>query len=318
MIVKQAESEITAIQMVMGSMIMGTRAFTATSGGGFDLMTETISCAGMTETPLVIVLGQRVGSGTGAPTWTGAGDLTVALKAGHGEFPRCVLASSDAKDSYELIQEAFNIAEEYQIPVILLNEKQTAESLFNIQDLPKPLKIKRGLKVGISRYEITQNGISPRWIPKEGRKTFLINSDEHSPSGESTEDSSIIVAMSEKRMEKLRTLRKSIPAPKYYGSPDADIVFVGMGSTKNTVLDSMKLTNKKIGYLHYKYIFPLKYEKLLSIFENGSRVVLIENNQTGELGKLFKEECGFDFQEKLLKFDGRPFFVEDILDYIKN
>ncbi len=317
MLVKQSESEITAALQVLGSMHMGTRAFTATSGGGFDLMTEAISCAGMTETPMVVVLGQRAGSGTGIPTWTGAGDLGVALGAGHGEFPRCVLSCSDVNDSYELIQKAFNIAEKYQIPVILLTEKQIAESLFNIKDLPKPIKIERSLSKGKYRYEITESGISPRWIPQKDSPTFLVNSDEHSEDGNSTEDIETILQMSEKRLRKLSSLRKEIPEPKYYGPKDPDVVFVGTGSTKNTVLDAMNQIDTKIGYIHYQYIFPLKYEKILELYENGSRLILIENNQTGQLGKLIKRESNFEFSEKLLKFDGRPFFVEDILDFLE-
>lgn len=317
MLVKQSESEITAALQVMGSMYMGTRAFTATSGGGFDLMTEAISCAGVTETPMVVVLGQRAGSGTGLPTWTGAGDLEVALNAGHGEFPRCVLSCSDVNDSYELIQKAFNISEKYQIPVILLTEKQIAESLFNVKDLPKPVKIERSLNKAKLRYEITESGVSPRWIPQKDSPTFLVNSDEHSQDGNSTEDIETILQMAEKRLRKLSSLRKDIPEPKYYGPKDPDVVFVGMGSTKNTVLDSMNQIETKIGYLHYQFIYPLKYEKILELYENGSRVILIENNQTGQLGKLIKRECNFEFPEKLLKFDGRPFFVEDILDFLE-
>ena len=317
-LVKQAESEITAIQMVMGSMYMGARAFTATSGGGFDLMTETVSCSGMTEIPLVVVLGQRAGSGTGVPTWSGSSDLDAALQAGHGEFPRCVLHASDAIDSYELIQEAFNISETYQIPVILLTEKQISESLFNIKELPLPLKLKRGLTTnGIKRYQITSNGISARWLPKKGRVPYLSNSDEHNEYGISTEEIDEVVKMSEKRMSKMVTLERNIPQPKYFGPKDPTTVFVGMGSTKNAVLDAMKISKKRIGYLHYKYILPLKEEKILQLSKEGVKVVLIENNQTGSFGKLIKEQSGFYIPNTLKKYDGRPFFVNDILDYLK-
>jgi 2-oxoglutarate ferredoxin oxidoreductase subunit alpha len=144
-LIKQAESEITAVQMVLGSMAMGTRAFTATSGGGFDLIQETISCAGIAEIPLVVVLAQRIGAGTGVPTWTGASDLQIAVKAGHGEFPKAVLYVSDIASAYTLTQKAFNIAEKYQIPVILLTEKQIAESLFSVDALPEDIDIERGL-----------------------------------------------------------------------------------------------------------------------------------------------------------------------------
>lgn len=316
MLVKQAESEITAIQMTMGSMYMGTRAFTATSGGGFDLMTETISSAGITETPLVVLLGQRQGPATGGPTWTASGDLDVALSGGHGEFPRCILSTSDALDSYELIQKAFNIADEYQIPVIVLTEKQNAEALFNISTLPQPLKIQRGLKNGIHRYEITESGISPRWLPMKGKRTYLVNSDEHTEDGFTTENRDEILQMYQKRMNKLEILRNKLPGPKYFGSTKANTVFVSFGTPKNAVLDAMKETD--IALLQYQYIYPLKYEKILELDKQKKRIILIENNQTGQFGKLIKRECGYEFKEKLLKYDSRPFFVEDILDFLKN
>lgn len=315
-LVKQAENEITAVQMALGSMYMGTRALTATSGGGFDLMTETISCSAMSETPLVIVLSQRVGAGTGVPTWTGAGDLNVALKSGHGEFPRCVIAASDAESSYTLIQKAFNIAEKYQLPVILLTEKQISESFFTLDALPKNIQIDRGLEDGTLRYEITDSGISPRWLPSKEKRPYLSSSDEHLESGDSTENSDDIIMMSEKRQRKLSTLSEEIPEPKLYGPKDPRITFVGWGSTKNVVLDAIELGNS-INYLHYEFILPFKGEILKQLVEEGRRLVLIENNQSGELGSYIKEQTGYEFNEKLLKYDGRPFFLEDILDYLK-
>jgi len=317
-LVKQAESEITAVQMVMGSMYMGCRAFTATSGGGFDLMTESISCSSMTEIPLVIVLGQRAGPGTGVPTWTGSSDLNVALYSGHGEFPRCVISVSDACDSYTLIQDAFNISEKYQIPVILLTEKHIAESIFNLSSLPKPKEISRGIiKNGKMRYRFTKNGVSPRWTPKEGATTYLTNSDEHNQYGISTENEKDIVNMSEKRMRKLVALKKEIPEPKYYGPKEPSIVFVGLGSTKNAVLDAMKQSKKKVGFLHYQYIYPLKEEKIIQFAKEKVKIVLIENNQSNGFGKLIKSESNFYISNTINKFDGRPFFVDDILEYLK-
>lgn len=317
MVIKQAENEITAAQLCIGSMYMGARAFTATSGGGFDLMTETISFAGISETPLVIVLAQRNGPGTGVPTWTGAGDLNVAINSGHGEFPRCVISLSDVRDSYTLTQKAFNIAEKYQLPVIILTEKQISESLFNVIDLPKPIKIERSLKEGKNRYEITESGVSNRWLPNSKSSTYMQTSDEHTVQGWSTDESKDVSQMMEKRFKKIQTLKKELPGPKYFGSKDADIVFVGYGSVKNSVIDMMNLTDRKIGYLHYEYLYPIKTEKLINIYEDGARLIAIENNQSGELTELIRQNCGFEIPEKLLKFDGRPFFVEDILDYIK-
>lgn len=314
-VIKQAENEITAVQMALGSMYMGTRALVATSGGGYDLMIETISCSGITETPLVIVLSQRAGAGTGVPTWTGSADLYTAVKAGHGEFPRCVIAVSDLESNYRLIQKAFNIADKYQLPVTVLTEKQISESTFSIDSLPQNERIDRGLNAGEKRYEITDDGISPRWIPTKGQKTYIHNSDEHNESGFSTEDSEEIIAMTEKRRRKMYTLANELPQPLYFGSPDAQTVFVGSGSTKNTVLDSID-SLEDLAYLHYEYIYPTKTELLMKLVNEGKRLILIEANEAGQLGSLITEKCGYIFKEKFLKYDGRPFFVEDILDYL--
>jgi len=328
MLVKQAENEITAVQLALGSMYMGTRALVATAGGGFDLMTETLSCAGMSETPLVIVLAQRAGAGTGVPTWTGAGDLRTSLNAGHGEFPRCILAASDVRSSYTLTQKALNIAEMYQMPVILLTEKQISESIFTIQKLPNDLPIERGLKEELNgeenRYQITDTGISPRWIPSKEKPPYLANSDEHLEDATSTEIAEKIIAMSEKRMSKMETLKNSLPEPELYGDKNADIVFVGWGSTKNALLDAIaavkedKNQKREIGYLHYEYICPLKTKLLEDLLQKKKRLVLVENNQTGQLGNYIKEEIGYQFKERLLKYNGKPFFVEDILDFLRN
>ncbi len=317
-IVKQTESEITAVQMVLGSMHAGTRAATATSGGGFDLMTETISCAGMTETPLLVILAQRAGPGTGVPTWTGAGDLTAAVGSGHGEFPKCVISVSDAKSAYILAQEALNIADIYQLPVILLTEKQIAECLFNVKDLGENIEIQRG-KVSNTAlpYEITEDGISPRLIPSKTDKAFLKTSDEHTQDGTSTEDPSPVNAMSEKRALKIQTLEKNIPEPKIYGRKDSNTVLVGWGSVKNAVLDAVAEYNLDVSYLHYEYIYPLKTEFFKQLVQQGKRIILVENNQFGELGKLISADTGYEFKEKLLKYDGRPLFVEDILEFLR-
>jgi 2-oxoglutarate ferredoxin oxidoreductase subunit alpha len=316
-LIKQAESEITAAQMVLGSMYAGTRAATATSGGGFDLMTESISCAGITETPFLVILAQRAGAGTGVPTWTGAGDLTAAVNAGHGEFPRCVISVSDPKSAYTLTQEALNITEKYQLPVILLTEKQIAESLYSIRELPEPIKIDRG-KISDTNtpYKITEDGISPRPIPSKVADPFLRSSDEHTEDGVSTEISEEILQMTEKRKKKLETLTKEIPEPKIYGKKDANTVFVGWGSVKTPVIDCIEDSNLDIAYLHYEYIYPLKTEFFKQIVEKGKEIILIENNETGELGKLLSENTGYEFNQKLLKSDGRPIFIEDILEFL--
>ncbi len=329
-IVKQAEDEITAIQMAIGSMFMGTRALVATSGGGFDLMTESISLAGMTETPVVCLIGQRPGPATGLPTWTSAGDLNLAVYAGHGEFPRCVIAASDIESAYLSVQHAFNIAEKYQIPVLLLTDKQIAEALYNIKEFPESVEIERHLvhesslaKLQASdRYKITHSGLSDRWLPGSAEATFVGNSDEHLEDGSLTEEAAESQAMMEKRMRKLETLQNEIPEPEFFGDEDADVIFVGWGSVKGAILDTKELLDKvnskiKIGYLHFEYIYPLKIESFKNIAKKAKRLVLIENNSLGQLGNLITQNTSYSFKDRLLKYDGRPFFIEDILDYLK-
>lgn len=314
-VIKQAENEITAALMSMGSMYMGTRALTATSGGGFDLMIETISCCGMSETPLVVVLAQRIGSGTGVPTWTGSGDLYTAVKGGHGDFPRCVISVSDATSCFSLIQKAFNIADKFQLPVILLSEKQIAESIYSVEKLPKVEKIDRNVVSPSKRYEITDSGISPRWIPTKGLQPYIHTSDEHTEDGHSTEEEVEVKAMSDKRLRKVTSLKNEIPEPTLYGNPNSDIVFVGYGSTKNALLDTIQL-NENISYLHFDYIYPLKADKVQHLLNDGKRVILLENNQEGQFGKLITEETGIKLKEQYLKYDGRAFSIDDILDYL--
>lgn len=316
-LLKQAENEITAVLMALGSMHIGTRALVATSGGGFDLMTETISCSGMTETPLVVILGQRAGASTGVPTWSGTSDLNIAVKAGHGEYPKAVLAVSDIESSYTLIQKAFNLAEKYQIPVILLTEKQITESLFTVGKLPTNIPVRRYLSDMTFRYSITDSGISPRRIPTFDKQPYLTTSDEHNEKGESTENSKEIKQMSEKRMRKMKSLEKELPQPILFNPHRSETILVGWGSVKNTVLDLIS-QGQDIGYLHYEYLFPLKTELLNTLIKRGKKIILVENNQAGQLAEMLKEKTGYPFKKRILKYDARPFFVEDILEYLKN
>jgi 2-oxoglutarate ferredoxin oxidoreductase subunit alpha len=328
MLVKQAEDEITAAQMAIGSMHMGTRAFTGTSGGGFDLMTESISLAGISETPMVVVLSQRPGPATGLPTWTAAADLELAIYSGHGEYPKCVIAASDACDAYELIQHSFNIAEKFQIPVILLTEKQIAESNFLVQKF-YDVEINRSLVKGDSvhatigdtdeyvdkRYSVDQP-ISKRWVPGTSWNLYLANSDEHNEVGDSIEDAETTKKMMEKRMEKLNLLQTAFPEPVLYGDIHADTILVGWGSVKNTVLDC--LPEKGFAYLHYTYMYPIKVGTIEKFYKEGKKLILIENNFTGQLGRLIAQNSDVKFAEKVLKYDGRQFFQEEVENLISN
>jgi 2-oxoglutarate ferredoxin oxidoreductase subunit alpha len=332
MLVKQVEDEISVAEMALGSMFMGTRALCGTSGGGFDLMTETVSLAGITETPFVCILGQRPGPATGLPTWTAQGDLNLAIYAGHGEYPRAVLAASDIESCYLLLQQAFNIAEKYQIPVMVLTEKQIAESLFIVEKMPEPLPIERHLLSTAEvaevqstyRYAYTENGISKRWFPGQSPAVFDGNGDEHLEDGSLTEEAEPVKAIYEKRMRKQETLLQELPEPLYFGDTTPDFVFVGWGSTKHSILDAMAIAQKtvstpKIGYLHYEYMYPVRTETFKKLAEqHGQNLVLIENNYLGQLGALLTQETGYQFSQRLLKYDGRQFFVEEVLEIIQN
>src|SRR6185295_14504709 len=205
MIVKQGEDEITVAEMTLGSMFMGTRALCGTSGGGYDLMSETVSLAGMIECPLVIVLCQRPGPATGLPTWTAQGDLTLAIGSAHGEFPRIVVGCSDPESSYELIQHALNFAEKFQTVVFVLSEKVICESRTTVAPFSQnTIPIERGivadperLKTLTSqdRYKLTASGISERWLPGSSPAYYFANSDEHCADGTLTEDATEVQAM---------------------------------------------------------------------------------------------------------------------------
>jgi 2-oxoglutarate/2-oxoacid ferredoxin oxidoreductase subunit alpha len=327
MLIKQAEDEITAVQMALGSMYAGTRAFTTTSGGGFDLMTETISLAGIIETPLVVAISQRPGPGTGLPTWTAQGDLSLAIYSGHGEYGKCVIACSNPVSCYENIQLAFNIAEKYQIPVILLTEANIAMSsvIVDEQDLVK-VEIERGLDNSNEkeRYEITQSGVSPRWLPGTSDKIYYANGDEHWIDGSVIEEADKAEEMYTKRLQKNETLLMDLPEPIIFGTEkNADMSFVGWGSTKNTILDAMDILAEsnpeiKVNYLHYNFIYPLKTEKLMEFLANNKNINLIEGNATGQLGELITTKTGHIFHQKMLKWNGRPFYVEEVVEKIKN
>ena len=327
-VVKQAEDEITVANLALGSMHAGTRALCATSGGGFDLMTETVSLSGIIETPFVCVLFQRPGPATGLPTWTGQGDLNLAMYAGHGEFARMVIAVSDPTDHFELIQHALNYAEEYQIPVIVLSDKVSAEQYQSIEPLQQgTIPIKRGLVPEAElknlenkdRYRLTESGLSKRWLPGSCEAYYFANGDEHNEEGilDETEAAGDMYA---KRVRKLELVAENTPEPEVYGEPSgAAISFVGWGSTKGPVLDAIDefaQQGVKVNYLHYSYLWPLKTDRLDQFFADNPNVHLAEGNYLGQLGNLIQQQTNHHFAGRLLKWNGRPFFTEDLEAYI--
>ena len=347
MVIKQAEDEITAAQFVSGAMHMGTRALTGTSGGGFDLMSETVSLNAIIENPTVFVLAQRPGPATGLPTWTGQGDLLMAIGTSHGEFARCVLSVSNATDSFYLVNEAFNIAEKYQISVILLTDKQTMEALYTEQPYNlKKIVIDRGLLItnpekllklqSSDRFDPNaKDGISQRWLPGAKAATYVAQGDEHNAEGTVDETSANAVLQINKRMRKQEALAASLPEPDLWieasgqwqvarNDEKVDMLLIGWGSTKSVVLDALKnleLKDQKsklsIGYLHYTYLWPLKTAKFMNLAEAAKKIVLIEGNYQGQLGVLLRQETGIKIHDRILKYDGRPFFVDELLKEIQ-
>lgn len=349
MVIKQAEDEITAAQMVSGAMFMGTRALTATSGGGFDLMSETISLNAIIENPTVFVLAQRPGPATGLPTWTAQGDLLMAVFTSHGEFARCVLSVSDAADCFSLMSDAFNIAERYQISVIVLTDKQIAEALYTEKPFDqKETKIDRGLLVtdpkklsklkSSDRYNHeAKDGIAPRWLPGSDAATYCAQGDEHAPDGTVDETAENAKQQFDKRLRKQEALMKSLPEPELFvvqggailqaqgDKQHVDVLLVGWGSTKGPVLDVMEDLSPtpnpspegggepmSVGYLHYTYLWPLKTERFEELANKAKRVILVEGNALGQLGILLRQTCGREISERILKYDGRPYFVDEL------
>ena len=339
MVIKQAEDEITAAQMVTGAMHMGTRALTTTSGGGFDLMSETVSLNGIIENPTVFVLAQRPGPATGLPTWTAQADLLMAANTAHGEFARCVMSVSDATDAFYLMNDAFNLAEKFQTPVIVLTDKQIAEAVYTEPEYDlKRIKVIRGhvtdkkeLKklTSADRYDPNaENGISPRWLPGTEAATYNAQGDEHSADGSVDETAKNATEQIAKRMKKMYALKESLPDPELFMTQDAkkvggtdidlDVLLIGWGSTKSVALDILRTSeNVHVGYLHFAYLWPLKTERLLELMKRAKRTILVEGNYQGQLGMLIKQECGVDIQDKILKYDGRPFFFDELSELIR-
>ncbi|MDD5749779.1 MAG: 2-oxoacid:acceptor oxidoreductase subunit alpha, partial [Patescibacteria group bacterium] len=327
-VVKHAEDEIAVANMALGAAHVGARAMVGTSGGGFALMTESLGLNSLTETPLVLVNVQRPGPATGLPTWTEQGDLQFMLGAAQGDFPRIIIAPGDAKEAYYLGAEALNLAEIYQLPVIILSDKFIGEGNTTVEKFSaKGIKINRGKLLSQAqlnkiknyrRYQLTADGISPRALPGMKGGLFIANSDEHDAYGFSWETAENRVEQVDKRHRKLETFATKMPLPLVYGNPRAKKTVVLWGSTKGVVLDAYnrldEKTKKKLKIVQYQYLWPLAKQFSKKILAKPKNVLLIENNSNGQLANLLAQETGIKLENKLLKYDGRPFFQEEIID----
>ncbi len=335
MIVVQAEDEISAINMATGAAHAGLRSSTSTSGPGFSLMAEGLGWAGITEAPgPVVVLYQRAGPATGLPTRTEQADLRFALHAAHGEFPRIIIAPGDVVETYYDTFDAFNYAEHYQVPVILLTDKFLASTY---QDIPPfngdNLKVDRGDMVRESdlatstdyrRYRWTEMGISPRAIPGQKGGIFWTTGDEHDEYGHITEAPDIRIKMMRKRMRKIELAGQVIPDSKkatLYGSKSAPITLVGWGSSKGAILDGMEdLMSDGIetNFLQVRYVNPFPTNFVQQALGPARRKIAIENNYSAQMAGLIREKTGIAKDNTIVKFDGRPFSQNEVYEGVKD
>ncbi len=352
-IVEQAEDEIAAINMALGASFAGVRAMTGTSGGGFALMVEGLSLAGMTETPIVVALGQRPGPATGFPTRTEQGDLQFALYSAHGEFPRIILAPGTPEQAFQLTNKAFDLTEKYHVPVIIIFDQYLADSewTFDKFDLEKILYSDRRLKgdalsgmPDYKRHAYTETGVTPLAVPGDSHHLVVTDSDEHDEEGHMVEDAETRIKMLDKRLfKKMPLIRQEIGPPTLYGSNQPEIVIAGWGSTYGVIKEVVdvlsqnpptspfskgglispslekrgegRFSYKNISMLHFSEIYPFpSTEKFdyLKILNNAKIAICIENNATGQFARLVRAETGFEFKNKINKYDGRPFTVDGL------
>ena len=326
-IVEQAEDEISAINMALGASFAGVRAMTGTSGGGFALMVEGLSLAGMTETPVVIALGQRPGPATGLPTRTEQGDLQFALYSAHGEFPRIVFAPGTPEQAFLLTNKAFDLAEKYQIPAIIIFDQYLGDTswtydLFDMTRLVYNDYRLRGESFSsqkdYKRHRLTENGISPLGIPGDGSNLVVTDSDEHDEEGHIIEGAELRTKMVEKRLlRKMPPLQREIAPPDLFGPTDAEIVIAGWGSTLGIMKEAAASfpAEKKIAVLHFSELNPFPLTGIfdyLSLLENAKQTICIEQNATGQFARLLRAETGYAFTDRINRYDGRPFTRESL------
>ena len=329
--VVQLEDEISVINAVIGAAYAGARAMTATSGGGFCLMVEGLSLAGMTETPIVVVLGQRSGPAIGLPTRTEQGELEFAIHAGHGDYPKAVLSPGTIEDAFWLTVKAFNLADRYQLPVILITDHHLASSYFTAEkfDLSK-VTIDRGelfsegdLAAGAEykRYQLTDSGISPRAFPMQQEGVLVVaDSDEHSEEGHIIEDAEARNNMMNKRMKKLSDMRKEMSPPRLEGPRKADITLAGWGSTCYALREAAEMLMAEgisVNSLHFCEIWPFPSDSVAGILSDAGKIYVIESNASGQLAHLIQAETCIKVSDRILKYDGRPFTPSDIVQEVK-
>ncbi|WP_269719152.1 2-oxoacid:acceptor oxidoreductase subunit alpha [Desulfosudis oleivorans] len=325
LVVEQAEDEIAAVNMVIGASFAGVRALTATSGGGFCLMTEGLGLAGITETPLVIINSQRPGPATGLPTRTAQGDLLFVITAAQDEFPRFVFAPRTVGEAYETVIRAFDLADLYQVPVIILTDHYFNDmATVTGDEFQAPETVVRHLVFDADmddpekyrRYALTETGISPRALPCAGRALVMVSGNEHAEDGHISEEKTNRVNMVNKRQAKLTAMRGEMRSPEacHAGS---QTILVSWGSAFGAVeeaVDQMRSSGHDIGCLSLCDLWPFPHQAFLDAAGKAETVITVEANATAQLGQIIRQQTGLSPNGAILKYDGRPLTAEDIID----
>lgn len=322
-IYKQPEDEISAINMALGAAHAGARAMVATAGGGFNLMAEGYGLAGITELPIVIIVGMRGGPATGLPTWTEQADLRFVLHASQGDFPRFVLAAGDAQEAHEQTLLAFNLADKYQTPVVILVDKHICECQISLPPFDTSAyvidrgKYTREKVEGFARYALSEDGVSLRSTPGSGNH-FIANSDEHNEHGYSSESAQNRIDQMNKRMHKLQVCAaQDMQPPQLFGPTDAEVTLVSWGSNKGAILEAMRVL-PHVNFLHLTWMNPFPTEAVTRMLKNAKYLICIENNFSGQLKGLIREHTGIMILDTLQKYDGRPFYPEEIITKVES
>ena len=334
--VRQVEDEISVINMAIGAGHMGTRAMCATSGGGFALMTEAIGLAGITETPVVIINVQRAGPSTGVPTKTEQADLNQALGASQGDFPRIIMAPTSIADCFVAPAQAFDLAERYQCPVIILADLLMCEGTETVDPalLDVDFPMDRGEIITQAegppsgapylRYADTPSGISPRAFPGTPGHTYVAASDEHDEDGVLLSDVYTDTVrrkkMVDKRARKMSTVLERVPAPQLAGPADADVTLVGWGSTWGVLTEAVEqLAGEGISanHLQIKLLVPFHVTEISRVLEKSRRVIIVENNYSGQFARHLRAETGITADAHIRKYDGEPFEPRHVVAGVK-
>ncbi len=326
-LVIQTEDEISAMGMMIGAALTGTRSSTSTSGPGFALMTEALGWAGINEVPIVITLYQRSGPSTGLPTRHGQDDLLFAVHAGHGDFPKIVYASGDIEESFYDTGRCFNYADVYQIPVIHMMDKFLSSSVVTCKKFdPQKISIDRGMLLDkvegeYKRFAFTDDGISPRSRLGLDNGVFWNTGDESDEFGHITEDPQVRIKMMDKRMSRLDLITKKIPDDEQVVSFGIyDFTIISWGSTKGPILDAISMLKKEginIGFIQIKLIHPFPSDYVKSILKDAKTIIDIEANHSGQLGKIFKQNISREIDYFVLKYTGRGMTSTEIYDSLK-